>query len=196
MLRKAKHLARAATVSAGGRPHGALGWHTFSTAAPRIKTYAMSSTTVAVQKPGSFTTTDTGHQISTDLPRLSGGDDTAPQPVELMTAALLGCKVATAHFVARHAWPRKHNRITSIRFTDVVAERDEQGALAMPITADPPVSAALLRVRGVAHVRPASETITAADVATLGHLVEVRCPVAATLTKAGCALDFEWIVDT
>ena len=163
--------------------------------APRIKTYALSSTSVAAPKPGCVARTNTGHSISTDLPRLAGGDDAAPQPVELLLAGLLGCKTATAHFVARHLWPRPHHRLHSIEFADVVAERDERGALALPMTATPPATAALLRVRGVARVRPASPAaITAEDVAALGECVEQRCPVAATLTAAGCKMDFEWVL--
>ena len=41
------------------------------------------------------------HTIRTDTPKLSGGMDTAAQPVELLLAALVGCETATAHFVAR-----------------------------------------------------------------------------------------------
>ena len=92
-------------------------------------------------------------------------------------------------------WPRPHHRLHSIEFADVVAERDERGALALPMTATPPATAALLRVRGVARVRPASPAaITAEDVAALGECVEQRCPVAATLTAAGCKMDFEWVL--
>ena len=89
--------------------------------------------------------------------------------------------------------------MASVIFEDVVAERDERGALALPMTDTPPVTAALTRVHGVARVRPVSAEISAADVARLGELVEVRCPVAATLTAAGCELGcelhFEWILD-
>jgi uncharacterized OsmC-like protein len=166
-----------------------------ATAKPRLKTYSLSSTSVERLKPGCSVVTSTGHQLATDLPRIAGGDDTAAQPVELMLAALLGCKTATAHFVARNLWPRPNNRLASIVFEDVSAERDERGALAMPITDDPPVTAALLRVSGVARVRPVSTSVTAADVVALGAIVERRCPVAATLTAAGCALEIEWVLD-
>ena len=123
---------------------------------------------------------------------LCSQDDTAPQPVELLLASLLGCKTATAHYVARHLWPRPHNKIQSIRFEDIVAERDERGALSLPIDEAPPVTAALLRVRGVARVLPTSSTISASEVAALGRLVEERCPVAATLVAAGCELNVAW----
>ena len=158
---------------------------------PRMKKYGMSSS--SVESPGCIALTDTGHSIRTDLPRQVGGQDTGPQPVELMLAALLGCKTATAHFVARHLWPRPHHRIHTIKFEDVEAERDERGALTLPITQQPPASAALVRVRGVAIITPMSTgAISAADVSALGELVEQRCPVAATLLTAGCKLDFVW----
>ena len=100
---------------------------------------------------------------------------------------------AQAHFVARHLWPRPHHLINSIDFSNVLAERDERGALALPIRDAPPVSAALVRVSGTASVRPASAgRISLAEVEELGRLVEVRCPVAATLHSAGVALDFTW----
>ncbi len=143
--------------------------------------------------------------ISSDTPVISGGADDAPQPVELMLAALLGCETATAHFVARQLWPRPHNRIARIEWLDVVAERDERGALSLPITAPAPVPAGLAFVRGVALVTPLAPArsrgndntaftspIKLADVATLGEIVEQRCPVAAMLSASGCKLDIEW----
>ena len=53
----------------------------------------------------------------------------------------------------------------------------------------------MLRVSAVVRVRPASDAISAADVAALGRLVEQRCPVAATLAQGGCELDFDWRLD-
>ena len=142
-------------------------------------------------RPSCDVTTSTGHHLQTDLPRKAGGADGAAQPVELMLAALVGCKTATAHYVARHLWPRPH-KISSITFSDVEAARDERGALALPIEDDAPVSAALLYVRGTVTVTPSSDTITSADVARLGALVEKRCPVAASLAAAGCEIGFHW----
>ena len=121
-----------------------------------------------------------------------GGDDEAAQPVELLLSSLVGCKAATTHFVARQLWPRPHNKVSSITFSEIVAARDERGALALPITEDAPISAALLYVSGVVHVRPESDQIRVSDVAELGAIVEKRCPVAATLAQAGVKLDFDW----
>ena len=156
---------------------------------PKIKRYELSSTS-----RGSACTvlTSTGHTCTTDLPVRSGGKDSAPQPVELLVAALIGCKTATAHYVARNQWPRPHHRIKSITFESVVATRDERGALALPISEAAPCSAALLRISGVAKVHAASECISNEDVQILGAAVEHRCPVAATLAAGGCQLDFEW----
>ena len=164
----------------------------------QLKRYSLAGHSTADGRPGCTVLTSTGHELATDLPRVGGGLDAAGQPVELLLAALLGCKVATAHYVARHLWTRPHHRLGAVRFTSVVAERDERGALALPMTQTPPATAAMRRVRGVVHVRPASAPgiITAADVRRLGELVEERCPVAATLALAGCVLDFEWVLDT
>lgn len=159
----------------------------------KLKQYGFSAASTALGKPGCTIRTSTGHTLATDLPTGVGGLNEAAQPVELLLAALLGCKTATAHFVARHLWKRPHNKVDSLIFHDIVAERDERGALTLPIFDTPPVTSALLSVRGVVIVRPASaDVITALDVAELGKLVEVRCPVAATLKLAGCKVDFDW----
>ena len=139
-------------------------------------------------RAGCTVQTDTGHTVSTDVPRFMGGADLAPQPVELLLTALLGCKTATAHYVARHLWSKPHNRIEKIEWQSVVAERDNTGAVQLPITDTPATSAGLTRVRGVAVVT-AHEGV---DVRKLGEIVEERCPVAAVLSAAGCELEFEW----
>ena len=161
-----------------------------------LKKYALSAFSAGPSKPGCIVKTSTGHNLATDLPKPAGGADEAAQPVELMLAALLGCKTATAHFVARHLWARPHNKIAFITFEDVVAERDERGALTLPITDELPITAALTRVTGIARVRPVdAASISAASVEKLGELVEQRCPVAATLVAAGTKLEFEWLLD-
>ena len=167
-----------------------------STAAgPIPKAYALGGASRG--RAGCELRTSTG--FATDVPRAAGGADEAPQPVELMLAALLGCKTATAHFVARQLWPRPRNRIERIEWRDVTAERDERGALALPIDAPPPVPAGLRLVRGVALVTPAAPRradsgppIAAADVAQLGSIVEERCPVAAMFAASACELEIEW----
>ena len=59
------------------------------------------------------------HTIRTDTPKLSGGMDTAAQPVELLLAALVGCETATAHFVARGVL-RRFSRTGEKIVTDVL----------------------------------------------------------------------------
>ncbi|CAK0901607.1 unnamed protein product [Prorocentrum cordatum] len=98
--------------------------------AARLKRYALAAASqgragCAVRFPG-------GHASATDLP-WPAGDDAAPQPVELLLAALVGCKTATAHFVARHSWPRPFNRIDAIEWADVAAHRDEAIPVSLPI---------------------------------------------------------------
>mmetsp|Transcript_41254 Transcript_41254/g.129619 ORF Transcript_41254/g.129619 Transcript_41254/m.129619 type:complete len:166 (+) Transcript_41254:33-530(+) len=134
------------------------------------------------------------HTLQTDLPTQMGGGDSAAQPIEALLASLLGCKVATAHYVARHLWARPHNRFESIEFAGVEAVRDPRGALHLPITEPPPSPPGLTRVSGVARVHlPAGSPLTADDVAVLGRVVEQRCPIAAMLAAAGVEMDMEWV---
>ena len=159
--------------------------------AARPKLYRFSARGLA--RSGCAVLTSTGHRIYTGLPVKAGGDDAAPQPVECLVASLLGCETATAHFVARHLWPRPYNRIESIHFEDVVAERDERGALSLPITEPAPVTAGLLCVQATVRVTPPKESAcTLADVQMLGRIVEARCPVAAVLRASGCTLNVAW----
>jgi hypothetical protein len=97
--------------------------------------------------------TNTGHELRTDVPAQTstmGGTDSAPQPVETLLAALLGCTQATAIFVGRHLEPRV--LIERLEFVDIVAERDERGALSLPIDVDPSVPARLQKITGTIQV--------------------------------------------
>ena len=71
--------------------------------------------------------TNTGHTIETDVPKSMGGNDNAPQPVETLLAAWMGCTQATALFVGRNMNPRVY--IDKIEFDSIEAYRDERGAL-------------------------------------------------------------------
>ena len=134
-----------------------------------------------------------GHVLKTDLPVLHGGDASAAQPIETLLSSLLGCEVATAHYVARYLWPKPHNRIERIAWEDVTAKRDERGALALPIDAPPPVSPIITHVSGTALVKVAKGSpVSEADVRKLGELVEQRCPVAAMFVAAGCEMKIDW----
>ena len=50
--------------------------------------------------------TNTNHTIETDVPKKMGGGDEAPQPVETLLAAWVGCTQATALYVGRNMEPR------------------------------------------------------------------------------------------
>merc|ERR1711971_202082 len=104
-----------------------------------------------------------------------GGKDCAPQPVEYLLAALIGCETATAAYVSRHVRPRL--QIERIRF-DYTADRDENGSLELPIGSLPSVPARLLSIQGTAEIvlRPGA-TATSAQVSELHQLVEQRCPI-------------------
>lgn len=118
-----------------------------------------------------------------------GGEDAAPQPVELVLAALVGCEQATAAYVARHTRPRFPLRYVHF---DLRATRDERGAIALPIDERPPVSSRLLRVEGTAIVHLSRGAESRARVEALGRRVEERCPVADMLRASGCELDVRW----
>ena len=148
----------------------------------------------AVGRAGSTTsTTCTGHAIRTDLPRAMGGHDEAPQPVELLLASLVGCEQATASFVARQMRPRLP--LAEIQFL-YRAERDNRGAVALPLGDAPPeVPARLSRVHGVATVTlNDGESETRERVEYLRRQVELRCPVANMMAAAGIELDIEWVL--
>lgn len=130
------------------------------------------------------------HEIRTDVPRSMGGGDEAPQPVELLLSALVGCEQATAAYVARHMTPRF--KLKAIHFS-VIGERDDRGATSLPISAPAPVQARLTRVSGeaVVHVR-GPERETQARVEELARLVMQRCPVADMFHAAGTELAVRW----
>eukprot|EP00965_Chrysotila_dentata_P060504 2005565-Pleurochrysis_carterae.AAC.2 len=60
------------------------------------KVYKLSARSMG--RAGTVISTDTGHTIRTDVPKHMGGDDIAPQPVELLLAALVGvCSAIIIH---------------------------------------------------------------------------------------------------
>lgn len=127
--------------------------------------------------------------INTDIPKQMGGMDEAPQPVELLLSALVGCEQATAAYVARHMQPRfKLNRIAFA----ITGIRDDRGATSLPINEPAPCDARLSKITGeaVVHVRGANETQQRID--ELAKLVMTRCPVADTLHAAGTKIEVKW----
>ena len=119
--------------------------------------------------------TSTGHNLSTDVPRSMGGGDTAPQPVETLLAAWMGCTQATAIFVGRQLqWNTETttavvstesttttttNRqrplrvhIQKLHFENIQAFRDERGALQLPIIDVPDIPSRIQRITGTIRV--------------------------------------------
>lgn len=128
-----------------------------------------------------------GHTIATDLPRFMGGHDTAPQPVEHLLAAWAGCTQATALFVSRQLHPRK--RFQRLEFVNITATRDERGALALPVSEDPPVPSRIHTLTGRVVVWPSMGEY----LHLLQEQTELRCPVANMLIASGCKMEVKWI---
>ena len=123
-------------------PHGMfgrLGLDSPGRLLSRLHTYALTavgtstSTSTSFQRaPPSTTSSHSSFVVHTDTLASDGGTDTAPQPVELLLAALVGCEQATAHFVSRHMRvDKKRVKIDTIKF-DYHAVRDERGAASLP----------------------------------------------------------------
>jgi len=156
--------------------------------------------------------TNTKHTLHTDIPAKMGGMDLAPQPVEHLLAALLGCTQATAMYVSRMMTPRLF--IDRIEFSNFMAYRDERGALARPIDVFPSSPSRLQRVSGTVTVyfiassssssssnSDSSESlgndaniITPEQLKTLAEQTEVRCPIANMMHASGCIMDIEWVI--
>jgi putative redox protein len=134
--------------------------------------------------------TNTNHILEADVPKKMGGGDEAPQPVEHLLAALLGCTQATAVYVGRMMKPRL--LIDKIDF-EMEAYRDERGALSLPITELPPIPARLQRVTGsvVVYFKDGAQ-VSEEQLRILGQQTEARCPVANMMHASGCIMDLQW----
>ena len=130
---------------------------------------------------------DDGWIISTDTPQSQGGTNTAPQPVLLLLAALCGCELATARFVALKSSPKI--KMGRIEF-DIHGKRDERGAINLPLTAPLPAPARLIHVWGTATVHETNATHD--QISSLGAEVHLRCPVANMILLSGCSLEIDW----
>ncbi|KAL3796283.1 hypothetical protein HJC23_008603 [Cyclotella cryptica] len=138
--------------------------------------------------------TSTGHNIYTDVPIKMGGRDEAPQPVEHLLAALIGCTQATAVYVGRMMKPRLI--IERIEF-DLEGFRDERGALELPIEQVPSIPARLELITGVVKMHfKKGITPSAEQLMTLKEQTEARCPVASMMLASGCKMDISWIDQT
>ncbi|OLP92801.1 hypothetical protein AK812_SmicGene25346 [Symbiodinium microadriaticum] len=130
--------------------------------------------------------TDDGYKLQSDTPTSAGGTGTAPQPVQLLLAALVGCEQATAHFLATKL---RLPPIRRIEF-DIHAERDEWGSLSPPVAEPPAALSRLQRITGTATVfTDASEE----QVRAVAAGVKLRCPVASMIIDSGCELDVRWV---
>eukprot|EP00816_Leptocylindrus_hargravesii_P004938 CAMPEP_0196806498 /NCGR_PEP_ID=MMETSP1362-20130617/6405_1 /TAXON_ID=163516 /ORGANISM="Leptocylindrus danicus, Strain CCMP1856" /LENGTH=183 /DNA_ID=CAMNT_0042179999 /DNA_START=335 /DNA_END=886 /DNA_ORIENTATION=+ len=135
--------------------------------------------------------TNTGHELQSDVPKSMGGGDAAPQPVEHLLAALIGCTQATAMFVGRSMSPRL--MIDKLEF-DIEAYRDNRGAHQQPIDKVPVIPSRLQAVSGTVKVFLGNgRALSRDDLDLLAWQTEVRCPVANMMIASGCKMDIQWI---
>jgi putative redox protein len=150
-----------------------------SASVPKLKRYRIEAMGSGV---ACETTTSSGFSIRSDIPKLAGGTNAAPEPVYLLLAALVGCETATAMFVAR----KLKLSITSVRF-ELSAERDERGALSLPIDIDPAEPARLRSIVGTAFVS-SPQPLSEEQLSMLGRQTHRRCPVANMIASSGTEL--------
>ena len=153
----------------------------------RQKEYTLTARATGAAGSGVVAKTASGHTIESGLPRASGGDDAAAEPVYHLLAALCGCEAATAAYVARRMRPRV--RLLAPLVFELSAMRDERGALALPVERDPPVPARLLRVVGTVAVATDADD---EQLALLERQTHRRCPVANMLVASGVDLDLSF----
>ncbi len=138
--------------------------------------------------------TNTDHIIRTDVPIKMGGKNTAPQPVEHLLAALIGCTQATAVYVGRMMKPRL--LVDKIEF-HLKGCRDERGALELPIEVIPATPARLTHVSGTVTVHfKKGAVVSEAQLLVLKEQTEARCPVANMMNASGCKMDITWVDGT
>lgn len=124
-----------------------------------------------------------------------GGKNNAPQPVETLVAAWMGCTQATALFVGRHLPERA--TIDKLEFVNIEAFRDERGALTLPIEETPEVPSRLHRITGSIHVfLKRNKSLSPEQLELLKEQTEIRCPVANMMMASGCDIDVEWFDGT
>jgi len=152
-----------------------------------IKRYAIKATGTGVFTESK---TDTGHVLQTDVPKKMGGGDEAPQPVEHLLSALIGCTQATAVFVGRSM--RRRVLIERMEF-DLSAQRDERGALSQPIHELPLLPSKIQKISGKVKVfLKGGRRLSPEEVLLLSEQTEARCPVANMVIASGCEMDITW----
>ena len=124
-----------------------------------------------------------------------GGENTAPQPVEMLLAALCGCEQVTAQYVARQMKPRL--LIDKIDY-DIQATRDQRGSLTLPIDPDTELPPSRVeRIWGTATIHLPENATNVPSVETLEVLhseVRRRCPVANMVILSGCKLEIKYVL--
>lgn len=155
--------------------------------------------------------TNTGHHIETDIPKTMGGQDTAPQPVEMLLSSWMGCTQATIMYVGRQIVNTNSNTrkqriiIEKLGFHNIVAIRDERGSLQLPINEIPEIPSQILSITGTIQVYIKSKSkspesddekemlLTTEEFELLKEQTEVRCPIANMILSSGCTIDVDWI---
>jgi hypothetical protein len=161
--------------------------------------------------------TNTGHHIETDIPKTMGGQDTAPQPVEMLLSSWMGCTQATIMYVGRQIINNNNNNtrkqqgrivIERLEFHNIVAIRDERGSLQLPINEIPEIPSRILSITGTIQVyikksKSKSKSsnsddekellLTTEEFELLKEQTEVRCPIANMILSSGCTIDVDWI---
>ena len=177
-----------ALVRRAARPRNlarALGTAAAGTGKPRLKHYRLTAVGTGAK---CVSRTGSGFTIESDLPKATGGGDSAPEPVYYLLAALASCETATATFVAR----KLGIPIKRLHFVDLRATRDERGALHLPITEDPALSARLLSITGRVLVESDDATLSGEQLQLLERQVHRRCPVANMVVASGTDLDLRF----
>lgn len=166
--------------------------HDGGTAAEEAENHRKYYSLEGVGKGSSVTMqTNTCHELATDVPKKMGGKDSAPQPVEHLLAALIGCTQATAIFVGRMMSPRL--LIDRVEF-NIQGHRDERGALMQPIDEVPNVPARLEYISGTVTVHfKGKAVVSEAELELLKEQTEARCPVANMMLASGCIMDIDWV---
>jgi putative redox protein len=139
-------------------------------------------------------TVNTHHTLQTDLPKAMGGQNLAPQPVETLLAAWIGCTQATALFVGRQMMTTAV-QIDKMDF-DIMAFRDERGALQLPIQVTPEIPSRLQEIQGTIHVYTTPSLLSEEQLGILKEQTEARCPVANMIIQSGCKMNVNWVART
>lgn len=155
--------------------------------APSMKHEERKRTRRRMCGPGVTMNTHTNHTLQTDIPKSMGGSNEAPQPVETLLAALVGCTQATAIFVGRQL----DLTIAKMEF-DLEGFRDERGALSLPIEKTPDSPSRLQEISGTVRVF-SSSIIPDEKFQLLQEQTEARCPVANMVFASGCQMNVKWI---